>query len=394
MGFFGETKTNEELILVFDIRSSSVGAAFFYTDKNQKSRIIMSVSEPIPAEDKGDIDRFLFLTMKALEVVVGRIIVKGLGAPDKIFCVLSLPWYISESRVVSLKKDTPFLFTPKVADSLIEQEVALVKEKYLKMYTDIGDSLRSIELKNVKITMNGYEVSNPINKHAKEVEMNLFISLSAEKICKKIEETIATHFSSRQIKFSPFSMAAFSVVRDIFSDFLVINIGGEITDISMVKGSTLRESISFPIGTNSMTRGVASSMKCTLDEARSFVSIFKDSHASPSLIATLEPIMKKLKAEWLVKFQESLANISNDISVPALLYITIDSDLEELFRELITTEQFNQYTLTESKFQLVFLNIETLRNFIVFERDVPFNSYLVIDAIYINHFLTNPKTYA
>lgn len=387
---FSAAKKKDELVLVFDIGSSSVKAALFYMQKSGIPRIITSIREPILLEDKVDINRFFSLTIKALDTVTEKIYKKGLGAPSKIFCIFSSPWHVSQTRIISLEKNSSFVFTSKLADSLIQKEVGLLKDEYLKKYPHIGNSLRLIELKNIKISLNGYETLNPLNKKIKQLEMTVFISMSEEEVCKKIEESIGKRFHFREIKFSTFTMASFTVIRDLYAhkeNFLLINVGGEITDISMIKNNTLRESTSFPLGINFMIRNIAASMNCSLSEAKSLVSLFKDGHAADTTVSTMEPLIKKLKSEWLVSFQSSLANLSSDISIPALVYITIDKDLADFFAEIIKTEQFNQYTLTEAKFQIFFLNIENLHSIAVVDKDAMFNAFLTIDSVYINRFL-------
>ena len=82
-----------------------------------------------------------------------------------------------------------------------------------------------------------------------------------------------------------------------------------------------------------------------------------------------------------------MANLSNDISIPATIFITIDKKFADFFAEIIKNEQFNQYTLTESKFKIIFLNTEALHGTAVFENDVIRDPFLIIDTIYINRFL-------
>ena len=98
-------------------------------------------------------------------------------------------------------------------------------------------------------------------------------------------------------------------------------------------------------------------------------------------------IMNQLKKEWLKKFQESLANISNDISIPSTIYMSIDKGMADLFRETIKSEQFNQYTLTESKFEVIFLDTKTFHDMALFNENVSRDPGLIIDSIYINRFL-------
>jgi hypothetical protein len=291
--------------------------------------------------------------------------------------------------VIRLKKDLPFVFTSKLADELVKKEVSLFEEEHLPKYLAAGSPVRPIELKNIKVALNGYETATPENQKAKELEMTIFVSMSGEEILKKIEETIGKHFAHKSIKFSSFAMAAFAVVRDIFADqkdFLLIDIGGEMTDISLTKKSVLRRSVSFPIGRNFIIRGAAEALECSLEEARSYFSLFKDGHAAHEADKKIAPIINRLSGQWLAKFQESLANISDDVSIPATIYLAVDKDLVDFFSETILTEQFSQYTLAESKFKIVPLSSELFHGLASFKDDAIREPFLMIDSIYFSRF--------
>jgi len=389
MGIFGKGKDKEELALVFDIGSSSVAGALFYMQKSGVPKIIFSIREPIKLENQINFEKFLNLTIKSLDVIVNKICMQKLGAPKKIFCVLSSPWYASQTRIIKLEKNTSFIFNSKLADSLTQKEITLFEEEHLKKYLNNKEKIRPIELKNMKTLLNGYATPNPLNQKTKELEMTLFLSMSPEEVLSKIEESIGKHFYRGNIKFSSFAMASFSVARDMFvhqENFLLVDIGGEVTDISMVKKDILRTSISFPMGRNYMIRGVASALGCTLDEAKSYISLYKDEHMAKPNEKKFGPVVGKLKTEWLKKFQESLVNLSNDISIPATIFITVDQDFVQFFTELIKTEQFNQYTLTEAKFRIIFLGTQALHGIAIFQENIIRDSFLIIESIYINRF--------
>jgi len=390
MGIFLGAKNKDELALVFDLGSSSVGGALFLMQKSGVPKMIYSIREPIGLEKSISFDRFLSLTLKSLDQVSNKICLAGLGAPKKVFCVISSPWYASQTRSIVLKKDTPFIFTPKLANELTQKEIGIFEEECREKYTHDSNKVTLIELKNMQILLNGYPIDKPANQKISELEMTVFVSMSGEEILEKIKETIGRHFYSKNVLFSSFAMASFAVARDMFvhqENFLLIDIGGEVTDISMVKKDILRASISFPLGRNFLVRGIASILDCTLDEALSYVSLYKEGHITDAALKKVEPVINKLKNEWLVKFQESLVNLSNDISIPATIFLTIDQELADFFTETIKSEQFNQYTLTESKFKVVFLGTQALHGVALFEENVSRDSFLIIEAIYINRFL-------
>ena len=380
-------------MLVFYIGSSTVGGELFLTQQSGIPKIIFSIREPIVLEENVNPDRLLFLTMQALDVVVGQVHKVNMGAPKEIFCVLSPLWCVSQTRIIKLEKNTPFLFTPKLADDLIRKEKALFEEEHMAKYMDSKMGARLIEIKSIKTMMNGYETPTPLNQKGSDLEMTIFISMSGEQILKKIEESIKKHFYVKNINFSSFAFSSFAVVRDMYShneDFLLINIGGEMTSISMIKKNILRESTSFPLGINFLIREVASSFSFSLGEAKSLFSLVKDGHAENSVEKKLGPVIDKLKAGWLIKFQESLSNLCNDISVPATLYLVVNKEMADFFSELIKKEQFNQYTLTDSKFKVNFLGSEVFHGLASFEDDIIRDPFLIINSIYVNRFLLNP----
>src|SRR3989344_28871 len=390
MRIFSQGKGQDELALVFDIGSSSVGGALFRVEKSGIPKIIITVREPITLGKSFDVDRFLSLTIKSLDVVVEKIYKAGLGAPSRFFCVLSSPWHVSQTRVIRLEKNVPFIFSPKLADDLIKKEITLFEEEYLAKYPKTESKVRSIEFKNIKIMLNGYETSNPLDQKAKELEMTIFISISPEQVLSKIEETIREHFQIKDIEFSSFAMSSFTVVRDMYinqGDFLLAEIGGEVTDISMIKKNALHGSISFPLGRNFIIRRVASTLHSSLDEAKSFISLFEDQHVKESVAQKLGSVIDKLKIEWLQKFQESLAILSNDISIPSTIYIIEKKNLADFFCTIIKNEQFNQYTFTESKFKVIFLGAEVFHGMVLFDGNTIRDSGLIIDSIFINRFL-------
>ncbi len=383
-----QRKRKEEPMLLFHIGSAMVGGALFLPEESGRPKIIFSTVVPITLETDWNTERFLTRVLESLAVVAAKVQKTGLGVPNRIFCVLASPWYVSQTRTISLKKNTPFIFTEKIADELIKKEIKLMSDEQLTKYGE--GAIRPLELKNIKTLLNGYDAETPLYQKIKELEMNLFISIGGELVLTKIESAIRKFFHLAEIKFSSFAIASFTAARDLnpkLENFLLVDVGGEITDIFLVKKSVLRDSISFPLGRNFFTRGVASELGTTVGEANSLISLFKDGHAEEKVAAKLRAVMDKLQGAWLTKFQESLANLSNDISIPAAVYLTADSDLADLFTDTIKAEQFSQYTLAESKFEIIVLNTKLLHNLASFEDQATRDSFLIIDCVYINRFL-------
>jgi len=387
MGIFSKDKKKKDLTLIFDIGSSSVGGALCYIENSGVPKVIYSIRESIAFQDEIDFGKFLYSTMKSLDIVANKICMLGLGKPKKTFCFLSSLFYVSQTRTIKLEKNTPFIFTLKLANSLIKKEINIFEEEYSMKDIYSTQKFRPIELKNMKTVLNGYTVDNPLNQKIRELEMNVFISISPLEIIKKIEYTIGRYFNPEEIKFSSFAFASFCTIRDMFShneNFILVDVGGEITDISVIKKDVLRESVSFPMGYNFIIREFSKELNCTLDEAKSFISLYKDGHMEKEINEKFGPIIDKLKSEWRKKFEESLFNISNNISIPSNIFLTAEKDFEAFFKEIIKTEEINQYILTESKFKVISLNTKELHGLVTFNENVDRDQFITLESIYIN----------
>ena len=390
MKIFRKPKKENNLTLVFDIGSASIGAALFQAGENGIPKIIHSVREVIPVHEQIDFDNFIFLTMKTLQIVAGKICLAHLCAPERIFCTLSSPWYVSQTRVITFTKNSPFMFSKKFADNLIEKEIKLFEKEYING-SDSVDNMRVLELKNIQTIVDGKVQGKITEQKIKDIEITLFISMSGELFLNKIEDVISQHFHEKKIYFSSLTTNTFSLVRDMFSDknnFLLLDVGGEVTDLSMVKKDILVDYISFPLGYNYLFRSVGEALGCTLGEAKSYISLYKDKHMAESMGIKFEIIMDRLKKDWLIKFEESILGLANDLPIPATIFITIDKNLNNFFTEIIQSEKFNKDILTKNKFEIIPLNTQNLHGLATFNEGVNRDSFLTIESIYINRFLS------
>lgn len=390
MGILAKPKKQDELTLVFHVGSAAVSGALFYANSAGVPKIIFTAKEPIPAEREVNMYKFLPSTLKSLEIVAKKIHAAGLGAPRQIFCVLGSPWCVSQTRVIALKKNVPFVFTAKLAESLMQKEAKLFKEEHLAKQKLSAGAVRVFELKNIKTLLNGYEAAEPLNRKGKELEMWILISMSGEQILKKFEETVEKVFSV-PVKFSSFTLSLFTLARDVepsLENFILMDIGGEVTEISMVKKNVLHASASFPQGHNFFARRLSVALRHPLGEVDSLFSLFKAGHAEKSLHKKIAPIADELKKEWSGNLSRVLHELSGDISMPSSVYLSADGNWADFFMEIIHDEEFNQYDATDSKFSVVFLNPQMLHGLAAFSSGSMREPNLIISAVYINRFLT------
>jgi hypothetical protein len=77
-----------------------VGGAFFIAQASGIPKIIYSFRDEMPIPESLDVNKFLTTTLESLKIVAKNVHDKGLGAPTKVFCILSSPWRISQTRFI------------------------------------------------------------------------------------------------------------------------------------------------------------------------------------------------------------------------------------------------------------------------------------------------------
>ncbi len=392
MGFFSSSSGRGNRVLILDIRSSSVGGALveYKEPSNGQGKtlpsIIYTTRKDLIFQEDLNFEIFLEMMLKSLEEVVVDILHAKLGAPSAIYCVLASPWYASQTRVVTLAKNTPFIFTKKFAQELIDKEIALFQSEQVNKYQELGQAVRTIEEQTIEVALNGYSVKDPIGKHARELSMTLFLSFSPEVVINAIENIIHKHFHNRHISYYTFAFASFITLRDLFMNedtFLLVDVGGEITDISIVKNDLLLQSVSFPFGKNFLLRKISKALGKSGGEALSLYRMYADMKLEKNTIDQLAKILAEARVEWLAQFQHSLEDINKEFTLPDTIFMTADRDTVSWFVDTLHAEEFHQYTSTKSTFKIVTLTPQLVSEYIHFGSDMPRDLAIMLETIFL-----------
>ena len=356
MGLFSNKK--EKLVAIFDIGSGSVGGALVKMPslKDSIPIIIRSTRTDIVTRKELDFDVFLKDMILALGFASKALYNSKIGAPDEIICVLASPWYVTETRIIKMSKEHSFNFTKKIVDELLNKEIGAFNEMYKSKYGDVESAPEVIEHPILGVSLNGYIVDEPIGKKTRSVEMNMLISL-APKIClDKIRETLGMTFHNDNITFSSFMMNSFLAVRDRYMNhdsYLLLDIGGEITDIAIVSKGILKESLSFPYGRKSLLRDISNKLKMELRDAKEIFSLYNSGVISQKEKIKLEPILNIIIKSWSSSFRECLNSLPKTITLPSAMFITVDSDVRDWFMKVINNNEYLKSSTKDKQFTIV-----------------------------------------
>lgn len=356
MDLFSSNK--EKLVAIFDIGSGSVGGALVKIPSDKKSlpTIILSTRVDIVNRKEMDFNLFLKDMILALGFASRNLYQSKLGAPDQIVCVLASPWYISETRLIKMSKEHSFTFTTKVIDDLLEKEISALDLIYKSKYGEIESAPEVIEHPIVGVSLNGYHVDDPLGKKTRSVEMNMVISLSPKMCLEKIKETISKSFHHIPVSFSSFMVSSYLSVRDKYMNqdsYLLLDIGGEVTDVGIISKGVLKDSLSFPYGRKNLLRDICKKLDIELRDAYEIFNLFNSGTLSEKQSKKLAPVLSSIEDAWSKSFRECINTLPRTLTLPSVMFVTVDRDVKDWFVKVINNEEYIQSMVPNRKFTLV-----------------------------------------
>jgi hypothetical protein len=382
-----------KIVALFDIGTSVVSGALVSlpATKDERPVILYTTHAPIPVQEEFEFKRFFQLVLAAFDETASSLTKARpeIGMPKEVHCFLSSPWYASQTRSIKLTRPKPFSFTKKFARELIERDLKSFEGTYLKNYSDIGSPVDIIENKIIEIQLNGYKTSVPFGKKARELAMHLYFSVGSHALLQSLEHLLHRSFAITPITFHSFAFASYIVAREIIPEpgFLLVDISGEMTDISIIKEGVLIESVSYPSGKNAIIRDLSIAFALGEKEVLSLLNAYEAGHLENAMAARVERVLSRAGKRWSRQFEEGLFQLSNHDRIPESLALSIDDDVARLFKTAIEAGEYSQYMRTSGKFSVILLQYETLRAFCKVHDAAGRDLFLMIEALFVNQLI-------
>lgn len=389
MALFSKKVTKEDRVLIIDVGSGSVGAALMVSSYDEMlarntPRIVFSTRVEIASTDTHNFIAYIRAMLAAAETAVQKVHNAKLPPPNRVQAVLAAPWYASQTRIIEYSKKVPFTFTKKIWYELLMKEVELFQDGASKTFESFDGALRLIERNNMDIKLNGYTVAHPFAKKTSEVSMSVYMSIAPEYLVRSLEEIIAGFFE-RPIEWSTYLFASYAVVRDFFvgqKNYLLVDIGGEVTDIGLVKNEILSEALTFPKGKNTLIRTLMEHLAISWDEADSHLRLYTSGMLTEKHRERVRVAVAKILGEWSQSFERSLAHLTHDFTLPETIFVTVDTDVRALYEEAVHNEAFTQFTLSHKRFNVILIDASALHEYCALEQMAEKDHFLMIDALY------------
>lgn len=356
MGFLFESKKKKEkTIAIFDIGSGSIGGAIVSAPLNNKNfpTIIKSVRSEIRFQEHFDFNYFMKDMIKALDVTSNSLFHKKGGSPEKIICVLTSPLYFSETRIIKIKANSSFTFNKDLADKLINKEISSFIELNKDRYNNIKSIPEIIERHTVSVLLDGHTENNPLNKQCRSFEISVVISLAPKLCLDKIKEVLSKTFYNTNITFSSFTFDSYLAVRDRYiqpNSYLLVDIGGEVTDIGVVTDGILKSVLAFPFGRKNFFKYICDELRIELRDAKELLKLYNDGNLSVSFNKKIVPILELINDSWGKAFDQCLGTLPNSFVVPNIIFLTTDDDIKDWFINMLNNKRHPQSLTSVDKY--------------------------------------------
>jgi hypothetical protein len=303
----------------------------------------------------------------------------------RIFYVFASPWAVTQTKIATINKPDGFVVTKELVDKVIAEQENIFETEVLS-HADLGDKLQAIEKRVVQIKLNGYEVENPYGKKATRADISLFISLIPKAVVDKVFDISMSTYHPKGTAIFSLPLASFSTIREVFHndrDFIFIDVGGELSDISVIRDGLILETASFPLGRHFLTRKVAKSFATTESEAVSLVKMYHDGHAETAVAERLEPVLSEARKQWSDALHTTLSKISLTIALPTHLFAIINNDFVPFFMKALKSEKVTEFGVSESPLSVVLVNHDALKSVVTFGKHANKDPFIAILAGFV-----------
>ncbi|MDP3958036.1 MAG: hypothetical protein Q8Q36_01065 [bacterium] len=383
MALFSSSRHN--LALIVDVGTSSVGAAVVSLPENGKRAplVLSSARSPLPFQEHFDFERYMTLLWRSFDIAVEKALKAAPGRPREAHCFLSSMWYASQVRTVKLHKEHGFVFERKLLENLVKKEKkAFFEEKY----KNVREHIDFIEEEVLDVKLNGYRLLDPFGKRTENAEVSFFFGVSGEEMTARVREHLKKFLPHVAPSFHSFLLPFFHVARTFFpeaKDAMLIDVGGEVTDVSFMKDQTLAASASFPLGRNFLLRRACAALRKDVEGTRSTLRLLAEGKLDPEAAASLALVLGPVQMEWLESFHKALDMVRSSLLLPHRVFLLAASDVAKWFATAVEQEEYGQYTLSADKFDVTVIGASAFGNDVAFGATIGVrDEFLGIESIF------------
>ena len=353
--FFSRPKEAKN-VLVFDIGSSSVNGFLVRSSQGASPELLANTRVSLPLLDNPDLEHLERHTRKAVREQSEHFRKDfSKTPPDFIFAVISAPWYFCETKIVKLARREPFIINEELVSSLVADELELFRPRAQEKFS-MAEEIEILESEAMRFTVNGYHLKNPLGKKTTQLELALYVSAARKNFLSTLREIWRHFFGEIPVQAASEPLALFRVLSEMVNPqegFVLVDVGGEITEVYLVRGGVLENVVAFNWGGNLMIRRLASLLKVDLGEALSIFKTKVRGELKPALDEKISPALTGVCSQWQSFLAESLLDLGKNGPLPQTLLLLGGAAGSEALKSCATTQELASFTILGKPFNVL-----------------------------------------
>ncbi len=380
-------------MILIDIGNGSTTGGIVVFPKNEKPRFIYVIKKFFLISEKVEGEKLEAEMHALLEEMLSTMTQKGLEHKywvgkkkkfDRILVSFSSPWFISKTKSIHLEKDKEFVITPTFLNNIMTEEVELLKSELNK---DSGHDFEVIERSIVHSKINGYTLENAIGKNTKSFDASLYMSVVSDSFINKVLGALNkhTHVSNENVIFNTFPLISFSVIRDLFTkeqNFIIMDVTGEVTDITLVRGDIITDTVTIPSGRNFIIRQIAKSFGVSTEIAESTLRLYLSKKLEDETGKKMADIIVAVESEWAVYIENALTELSPDMNLPSKMFLTAENDVAQMYIDFLSIPKTDTTNIFRRNLKLEHINLEKTSTFYTNESGFLLDEFIVLIALF------------
>ncbi|MBI5787152.1 MAG: hypothetical protein HY446_01220 [Candidatus Niyogibacteria bacterium] len=355
MIFFGKPKKEKQRI-VLDISSSQVDGALINFGAEGSCEIRKSFHSENAVLPQVDLTQLWRKIEKLTASAVSDLKPSG-SRVEEAMVIFSSPWYFSETHHVFRKFDAPETIKKEFVDAAVEEESDKFKKDIFERFRISENEALVLPVRMMQTRLNGYSAAvsdmSFLGKKAEIFEMFLYFSAvfapAAESIKRVLEEN---GIGKVEITTSPLVFYK-SVSQIQGTNLAVVDIGGETTDVILVKGGVISDILSYGRGFNYAVRKVSSVFNVGLEEASVLIASSADRKLEASLNERVKAGLKESANEWQNLLRETIESLSlRELLPDKMILLGYASGFSE-FREAANQPDLARFTALGRPFSVL-----------------------------------------
>lgn len=231
------------------------------------AKLVLTVTQPCRYQARLDQASFVTTVDAALKEALQALTTKWRQALPPAELFFSSPFVAGQLNLLRRTEANSFRVTDKVVAALVQSDLSRLQQ-------DQRHEL--IDNQAVQLLVNGYVATKALGQAANSLEVAHYVSVADRAMLQRFRQTIYNACHHRELRCHAGVLAAAETLQrlqDQESGLVLVEVGGEITEISFIASGIVRSSHSFPMGSHSLWRHHANEKQLAPAIARSHVEL-------------------------------------------------------------------------------------------------------------------------